>query len=850
MTPTGPSEGSQFGPITGRNFLPGAALCFALSALVFWLLPAIRTPVLHTILDTGIFFASGVLAFLLWDVSHRTQDAFSRSLAIALFFVALGELIHTITLIEGVTIGGTVIGTLPPSIYFLPLALIGLRFWQARTPRQTFGLVLAFLALLIALFLVLGMFSPSGEVGPLAITRPNRIPIPFLWIAVVLLYRDQKHELAPLLIGMALLLLPALVVLWYSEGRYDYAALLGHAGKLIARLFFLFTVMQIAARDIAQRIAAERGLRDLNETLEARVAERTVHLEREMAARTKAEARIRIELSRMNLLNSVAHAIGKRHDLRSIYQVVIRCLETEMPADFACVLIHRPVENDLTVFNVQARKREMGTRLGLHEGMHIGIDPNGLSQAMNGVLVYEPDLAGIAFPFPTRLVQAGLRSAIFAPVQYEDHVAGIMVCASARPDCYSSTDCEFLGKLSVHVALAARQGSLYQTLQRAYEDLQESQKAILHQERLRVLGQMASGIAHDINNAISPLSLYTQSLLEREQGLSKQMRDYLETVRRVVRDITETASRMRDFYRRPDDAVEGQPVDLNKLMLQVVDFTRARWSDIPMQRGVVISVQTALDHVPAVLGVESEIRDMLVNLIFNAVDALPSGGSIFLSTHAGAGRVVVEISDTGVGMDEETRKRCLEPFFTTKGERGSGLGLATVYGTAQRHGAEIELESSPGQGTSFRLVFHRLAGEERPVPQEVHAPGRPLRLLMIDDDPSVLQSTQFVLALDGHQIEAAGNGPDGIAAFRRALEAGQPHDVVITDLGLPYMDGREVAQNIKTLSPHTPVVLLTGWGRRLKDGKSEPFIDFVLAKPPDLDQLRETLAAASADRQC
>jgi CheY-like chemotaxis protein len=214
-----------------------------------------------------------------------------------------------------------------------------------------------------------------------------------------------------------------------------------------------------------------------------------------------------------------------------------------------------------------------------------------------------------------------------------------------------------------------------------------------------------------------------------------------------------------------------------------------------------------------------------------------------------AGRVVVEVSDTGIGMDEETRKRCLEPFFTTKGERGSGLGLATVYGTAQRHGAEIELESSPGQGTSFRLVFHRLAGEEKPVPQEVHAPGRPLRLLMIDDDPSVLQSTQFVLALDGHQIEAAGNGPDGIAAFRRALEAGQPHDVVITDLGLPYMDGREVAQNIKTLSPHTPVILLTGWGRRLKDGKSEPFIDFVLAKPPDLDQLRETLAQAGAGRQ-
>jgi signal transduction histidine kinase/ActR/RegA family two-component response regulator len=840
--------------VAGRNYLPPALLCFGLAALLLWLLPAADAQILHTILDSGIFFASGVLAFLLWDVSNRARDAFSRNLAIALFFVALAELIHTITLMDGVTIGGTVIGTLPPSTYVLPLALIGLYFWQARTPRQTFVLVLALTALLIGLFLVLGMFPPSGNVGPLAITRPNRILTPFLWIAVLLLYRNLKHELIPPLTNMGLLLVPSLVVLWYSQGRYDYQSLLGHTGKLLARLSFLLAVMEIAARDIAQRIAVERSLRDINEDLEAHVAERTAHLEQEMAARGEAEAKVRVQLSRMNLLNSVAASIGKRHDLRSIYQVVVRCLEAEMPADLACVLIHRPDGNDLTVFNLQIRSRQMVAKLALHEGTSIGIDANGLSQAMNGVLVYEPELAGIRFPFPERLAGAGLRSAIFAPVQYEDHVAGILVCASLQPQAYSSSDCEFLGKLAVHVALAVRQTGLYQTLQQAYADLQESQKAVLHQERLRVLGQMASGIAHDINNAISPVSLYTQSLLETEPGASKKIRDYLEMVRRVMRDITETASRMRDFYRKPEDAAPMHPVDVNELVLQVVDFTRARWGDMPMQRGIVISMETALDwDIPRLQAAEGELRDVLVNLIFNAVDAMPSGGVITIATRAEPARaperVVVEISDTGVGMDEETSKRCMEPFFTTKGERGSGLGLATVYGAVQRHAAEIELKSQVGEGTTVRLVFHHLAGEaaapEAAVPQ---APDRPLRILMIDDDPSVLHSAQMVLELDGHVVEGAGTGGEGIAMFRQALEESRPFDVVVTDLGLPHMDGRAVAQAIKTISSATPVIMLTGWGRQLREAASEPNVDCMLAKPPDLDQLREALARVTAPK--
>jgi len=203
------------------------------------------------------------------------------------------------------------------------------------------------------------------------------------------------------------------------------------------------------------------------------------------------------------------------------------------------------------------------------------------------------------------------------------------------------------------------------------------------------------------------------------------------------------------------------------------------------------------------------------------------------------------VADEGIGMDEETRRRCLEPFFTTKGERGTGLGLAMVFGVAQRHSAELEIDSAPGAGTTVRLVFAAstaLSAEPglAAVPSEVKVR---LRLLLIDDDPLLLKSLRDALETDGHVIVAANGGADGISVFRASLERGEPIDAVITDLGMPYVDGRQVAVAVKAASPTTPVILLTGWGRRLvADGESPPHVDRVLAKPPKLREVRQALA--------
>ncbi len=320
--------------------------------------------------------------------------------------------------------------------------------------------------------------------------------------------------------------------------------------------------------------------------------------------------------------------------------------------------------------------------------------------------------------------------------------------------------------------------------------------------------------------------------------------------------ITATVARMREFYRPRAAESAHLPVQLNTMALQVIDLTRARWDDMPKQRGHVITVRTDLAaDLPAIPGVETEVREALVNLVLNAVDAMPKGGTVTLRTKllpaphqgANAGYVEVSIADTGIGMNDEVRRRCMEPFFTTKGERGSGLGLASVYGVVRRHGAEIDIRSVQGRGTTVSLIFPVPTSAEAPAavmpPRRMQAAPERLRLLLVDDDPLFLKSLGDLLEADGHLVTEASGGQQGIDAFRAAQQRREPYSAVVTDLGMPYVDGRRVAAAIKEASPTTPVVLLTGWGQRLmSDDDFPPNIDRVLTKPPKLRELRQTLA--------
>jgi len=572
---------------------------------------------------------------------------------------------------------------------------------------------------------------------------------------------------------------------------------------------------------------------------------------RDITERLDHEMRLGEQMQRLALMARITRGIGERQDLRSIFQVVVASIEAELPVDFCAIGLYDTGENRLNINCVGARTEPVATGLGMGEDAEVPIDENGLARCVQGHVVYEPDISESQFPFPTRLASAGMRSLVIAPLLVESQVFGVLISARRTPNAFSSGDCEFLRQASEHTALAAHQAQLYGALQRAYDDLRTSQQQVMQQERLRALGQMASGIAHDINNAISPVALYTEALLERETTLSPRARSQLEIIQRAVDDIAQTVARMGEFYRQREPQLSLAPVDLNKLVGQVIALTRARWSDMAQQRGAAIEVRTELAaDLPPIAAVESQIRDALINLVFNAVDAMPEGGPLVIRTGLAAGSrsqiVLLEVEDKGIGMDEDTRRRCLEPFFTTKGTRGTGLGLAMVYGVAQRHGANLEIESEVGKGTLMRMSFAIappaaavVAGSAQP------APSAPLRILIIDDDPLLLKSLRDALETDGHEVVSANGGQAGIETFVESLAEGRPFPVVITDLGMPHVDGRKVASTIKGNTPGTLVLMLTGWGRRLvAEGDVPSGVDQVLSKPPRIIELRAALARA------
>lgn len=560
-------------------------------------------------------------------------------------------------------------------------------------------------------------------------------------------------------------------------------------------------------------------------------------------------AQARSDAAALQLLHQITRAIGERQDLRSIFQVVIRTLEESMPMDFACICLHDPAQQVLTITSVGVRSSALAMELALTEQSRVPVEGNDLAKCVAGNLVYEPDIGGEQSAFARRLSQAGLQSLVAAPLGTEGKVFGVLLAARRQLDAFSASDREFMLQLSDHVALAGHQAQLYSTLQQAYEDLRRSQQANLKQERLLALGQMASGVAHDINNAISPIALYTESLLELETTLTPRARAYLGTIQRAIEGVAQTVMRMREFYRQREAQLAPAAIALNRVVTQAVEITRARWSDLPLKRGIVIALDTQLDpELPDIEGMEGEVRDALINMIINAVDAMPEGGVLRIRTYgsvANPGKVTdqdavhLEVSDTGVGMDEATRQRCLEPFFTTKGERGTGLGLATVYGMTQRHNAELDIESLRGHGTSLRLKFpvaHSAPGFENWQPAQAAARSRPLSILLVDDDPLILQSLRDTLQNEGHEVTTTDGGQAGIAAF---TEHPGKFALVITDLGMPYVDGRKVAQAVKEISPHMPVIMLTGWGHTIiADNEIPPHVDKVMSKPPKLADLR------------
>ena len=858
----------------GQDFLI-VLLVSVLGGAAIFSAPSADFPILHTMLNTGIALGIVMVSLLFSDLGWRTGEVLVRYLAIVFAVTGVLEVMHVLDAPEPSTgsewlndiVRRLQISTWGPPAYLLPLGIAAafLIAPQARVSSFAFGIGTIVVALgLLALFQVLPRYSDLGWFG---ITRPSLSLVPLAWIPVgVILWRRWSndrivHALGYYGLGVAV----AHAFMMFSDQSASKFAMVAHFGVCAFGINLLLNLMHMGTADNARRARIEHQLKVSNEALEARVRARTLELEalnadlrREVGVRHDAEVRTLMQLERLELLRRITHAIAERHDLASIFHVVVRSVEEHLPVDFAVLCDYQKQSGALTVSCVGARSEQLAIALDMSERARIEIDQNGLSRCVTGELVYEPDISAVEFPFPQRLVRGGMRSMVAVPLMVErGDVFAVLVVAGRNAQAFSSGQCEFLRQLCDHVALAANHAQLHASLQQAYADLRRTQNAVLEQERLRALGQMASGIAHDINNAISPAAVYVDAILEHEAGFSERTRKQLEVVRGAVDDVAKTVARMGEFYRRKPAQAELASVRLVRVLREVLELTRARWSDMAQQRGVFIetAVESMADDT-TVMVIESELREALVNLVLNAIDAMPEGGKLTL--RAGrigaavdpASRVFIEVSDTGTGMDEETRRRCLEPFFTTKGERGSGLGLAMVYGITQRHEAEIDIISTPGAGSTFRITFPPPKPAARPAAaaRTPKVPGK-TRILLIDDDPLLLASLRDVLVGEGHEVETAQGGKAGIEAFLAAQQAGRTFPVVLTDLGMPHVDGRVVAATIAAASPSTPIIMLTGWGQRLvATGDVPTDVVAVMSKPPNIAELREKLAQCIGER--
>ena len=396
---------------------------------------------------------------------------------------------------------------------------------------------------------------------------------------------------------------------------------------------------------------------------------------------------------------------------------------------------------------------------------------------------------------------------------------------------------------ALHLALQNQNAALEEKVRQRTTDLEQtlaelkaSQQQQVERERLRALGEMSSGIAHDFNNQLTVLVGYTELLLLNDaQMLSNRpmARHYLQTVRTAAHDSAGIVGRLREFSRVREAEDVFLPLNLPRLVQETATLTRPKWRTQARAAGRAVNVRLELTPIPDVAGNAAELREVVTSLIFNAVDAMPQGGEITLRTrNAGAGAVAFEVVDTGIGMTEEVRRRCLEPFFSTKNETGSGLGLSVVYGIVKRHDGTLDVLTELGHGTtvSIRLPVASQAtlppGRVAPVGGDVR-PGRSLRVLVVEDDPRVREVVSEYLRRDDHEVSTAVTGREGLEKF----DAGR-FDLVVTDLALEEMNGEQLAMAIKQRVADCPVILLTGFADTLLDRAQVPAgFDAILRKP-------------------
>lgn len=347
-----------------------------------------------------------------------------------------------------------------------------------------------------------------------------------------------------------------------------------------------------------------------------------------------------------------------------------------------------------------------------------------------------------------------------------------------------------------------------QKLEKALQDLKDAHEKAVNQERLNALGQMASGIAHDFNNILTPVTGFSEMLIDSPDMLEDkdQLIDYLKSIRDAGYDGVELVKRMKSFYRLQEAGQEKEKTDLNELVHKIIQLTRPRWKEQTQNEGRSVEIEFRAEAEEKIAIFPSQVREMLVNLLFNAVDAMPKGGRISIRTYGEDGYVGFSIRDTGAGMTPEVLNNCFKAFFTTKGDHGTGIGLSMVKEICEHHEARLEVESSPGIGSEFRILFplNEEGRRARTEKSEVLV-SHNLKIMIVDDDPRVLAVTEVMLKNEGHHLTCFS---DATTAISTALI--EDFDLIVTDFSMPDFTGLQLIKEVIKKKPLQKFLILSG----------------------------------------
>jgi len=426
-----------------------------------------------------------------------------------------------------------------------------------------------------------------------------------------------------------------------------------------------------------------------------------------------------------------------------------------------------------------------------------------------------------------------ITSALCTPLRANGLVKGVLnVNLINRQRRFNENDLQLLSIFAESAGIAIEKASLHQ-------ELKERINQLIQTEKFKAVGKLTSALMHDFNNFLS-------IIIGRAQLLSVQTKDtnlskHIESIIKVSTQAADIIQRLNQFG-MPAPEKEFRNTDLNQVVKEAIELTRSKWNEWAKLRGIKIKIGQDLSPLPPIFGNPADLREVIINMFLNSIDALPKGGVISLRTWQEDEKIFLSLKDNGVGMNEEVKKKLFEPFFSTKHEKGNGLGMAVAYSIILQHNGRIAVESEEGKGTTFiiRLPVSTVKDKDKEDTTKIKLPGEKVHILLIEDDEDLQGVLAEMLSSEGYEVKVACSGTEGISFLKV-----KKYDVIITDLGIAGMTGWDFAAEAKEINPHIPVILVSGWGDQILTKEAKDLgVEVILSKPIKRENLKRAIDRA------